>query len=196
LFEQNLVDIKDEVTRKVIFGRKAYFNHREDGILCRKLESLLLSIRDEYHSRRKGYRLFIRTKIYEIALIFLREIPEQKINPNELAGHKYNHQILERVFSFIHSNFSNPGITLEQVADVAALSKFYFTRFFRRQIGQTFHSYLSQVRINRAEEYLVNSELSIVDIAFLCGFSSLKTFNRVFKDFTGNTPSNYRSGRK
>jgi transcriptional regulator GlxA family with amidase domain len=53
---------------------------------------------------------------------------------------------------------------------------------------------LSQVRINRAQEYLTVSDLPVTEVAYLCGFASLKTFNRVFKALTGVCPSVYRSG--
>jgi AraC-like DNA-binding protein len=194
-FEQNPVDLRDDVSLKLVFSRRTFINHRDDKELHKRLEGLLLSVREEYYAKKKGFHLAIRAKLYDLALIFLREIPEPESRPGELAGRKYNHQILERVFSFIHGSFSNPGITLEQAADVAALSKFYFTRYFKQQTGQTFHSYLSRVRINKAEEYLAESDLSIIDIAYLCGFSSLKTFNRLFKTYTGTSPSSYRKGK-
>lgn len=168
---------------------------REDKELHRKLEHLMLSIRDEYYAREKGFRLAIRSRLYELALIFLREIPERAPQPGEGGGRKYNRQILERVFSFIHENFSDPEITLEEAADVAALSKFYFTRYFKRQTGQTFHSYLNRVRIDKAKEYLVETDKTITDISLLCGFSSFNTFNRLFKLYNDITPSGYRMGK-
>jgi AraC-like DNA-binding protein len=103
---------------------------------------------------------------------------------------------MERVFSFIHSNSGNPAISLEKAASQAALSKYYFTRFFKEHTGQTFHTYLSQYRINRAKDYLAESDLPVTEIAYLCGFSSIKTFNRLFKTFAGVAPSTFRSGNK
>jgi AraC-like DNA-binding protein len=133
--------------------------------------------------------------LYELALVFLRVLPPNTSVSKAVVKHNYNHQILERVFSFIHSNFENPGINLEHAAESAALSRFYFSRFFKEQTGQTFHTYLSQVRINQAKEYLIESDLPVTEIAYLCGFSSLKTFNRLFKAFTGAAPSTFRVGK-
>jgi AraC-like DNA-binding protein len=195
LFDQALVDLHDGAAGKLVFSRKTMVSSREDGELHRKLESLMLSIRGEYYAREKGFHLAIRSRLYDLALIFLREIPEQKSPPGGGGGRKYNRQMLERVFTFIHENFSDPDITLDQAADAAALSKFYFTRYFKQQTGQTFHSYLSRVRVNQAEEYLAETDYSITDIAYQSGFSSLKTFNRIFKAYTGTSPSSYRTGR-
>jgi AraC-like DNA-binding protein len=194
LFDQALIDLHDEVTGNLVFNRKTLVSPRKDGDLYRKLKKPILSIREEYYARRKGFRLAIRSKLYDLALIFLREIPER--DPAAGSGRKYNRRMLERVFSFIYESYSDPDITLDQAADVAALSKFYFTRYFKRQTGQTFHNYLSRVRVNQAEKYLAETDYPITDIAYQSGFSSLKTFNRIFKEYTGTSPSGYRMGRR
>ncbi|GHT87980.1 hypothetical protein FACS1894137_15920 [Spirochaetia bacterium] len=82
---------------------------------------------------------------------------------------------------------------MDDAANDAALSKFHFTRFFKEQTGQSFHAYLSMVRVSHAVENLIKTDISITDIAYQCGFSSLKTFNRVFKTYTGKSPSQYRT---
>jgi AraC-like DNA-binding protein len=99
------------------------------------------------------------------------------------------------VLSYVHNNYDDPDVSLDHAADVASLSKFYFTRFFRGQTGQTFHNYLNRIRINRAKEYLIETDKPITDISFLCGFSSTNTFNRLFKLYNGITPSDCRTRR-
>jgi AraC-like DNA-binding protein len=194
VFEETLVDLRDQFFHKLVFDRKILIRSDIDGDLHHHLETLLLTMRKEYNEKKNGYRIALRSKIYEFALIFLREIPERSLSKKEVARYKSHHEILERVFSFIYSNADNPDITLEDAANAAAMSKFYFTRFFKEQMGQTFHDFLSRLRINAAQEYLIESEMSITEIAYHCGFSSLKTFNRVFKIYVNATPSEYRSG--
>ena len=194
LFDQSLIDLRDRAVQKLVFDRKIFISREEDRELYEKLESLLLAIRREYYGKEEGFHLAIKSRLYEMALIFLRELPAKTPVSKDMVRHNYNNQILERVFSYIYGNSGNPGISLEEAAEVAALSKFYFARFFKMQTGQTFHTYLSQVRINRAKEYLTESDLPITEIAYLCGFSSIKTFNRLFKTFIGVAPSTYRSG--
>jgi AraC-like DNA-binding protein len=196
LFDQALIDLRDRVAQKLVFDRKIFFSSTDDRNMYQKVGALLSSIRREYLNKDDGFRLAIKSKIYDLALIFLRELPAKDPAPKEMVKHNYNRQILERVFSFVYSNYGKSGVSLEQAAKAAALSKYYFTRFFREQTGQTFHSYLSQVRISRAEEYLTGSDLQVTEIAYLCGFASLKTFNRLFKVLTGVCPSAYRSGEK
>ena len=182
--------------QKLVFDRKIFISREADHDLHQKLEQLLLSIRHEYYQKEDGFHLAIKSNLYKLALIYLRDLPAQTPIKKELEKHNYNDQILDRVLAFIHSNLGNPEINLEHVACTAALSKFYFTRFFKAKTGQTFHTYLSQIRINRAKEYLTDSDLPITEISYLCGFSSIKTFNRIFKTIAGIAPSAYRSNNK
>jgi AraC-like DNA-binding protein len=196
LFDQTLNDLRERISQKLVFDRKVFFNASENAELHHRIENLLLTIRQEYYVKQDGFRLVIRARLYDLAMILLREVPINSTLPDEAANHKINHQHLERIFSFIHDNYNKQNITLDQAAEAASLSKFYFTRFFRRQAGQTFHDYLSKVRVSRAEEYLVSTDFPVIDIMNLCGFTSLTTFNRLFKRFTGLTPSSYRSGER
>ncbi|GMO58158.1 MAG: hypothetical protein Ta2A_03520 [Treponemataceae bacterium] len=150
----------------------------------------------EYERKNAGYRLLIKSKLCELALLFFRELPEtppptmQKSNTG-----MYVNERLECIMSFVFQNYDNPNITLADAADATFVSKFHFTRFFRKHIGQSFHSYLSMVRVSHAVENLLKTDMRITDIAYQCGFSSLKTFNRVFKTYAGKSPSEYRALR-
>ena len=196
MFDQVLVDLRDQNSRKSIFDRQPFINRLYNRDLYEHIETLLLSIREEYYNTRPGYRLAVKSKLFELALLFLREVPGRQLNARAIAKRDYNRAVLERMFAFIYDNYSTTAVTLKQAAEAAALSKFHFARFFKEQTGLTFHVYLSKIRIAKAMEYLVESDSSITDIAFQCGFGSLKTFNRLFKEYTGSTPSGYRWGQR
>jgi AraC-like DNA-binding protein/mannose-6-phosphate isomerase-like protein (cupin superfamily) len=196
LFENSLVDLRDWAIRKFVFSRKTFIPaDKNDPVYCR-LKKILLEIRQEFYRREDGFRLAVKANLYEMALIFLRKIPRDQSLPQAPYKRCNNHRTLERVFAFIQANSSNCSITLDDAAEAAALNKFYFTRFFKEQTGETYHVYLSKVRVSRAEEYLIETDTPIADIATLCGFASLKTFNRIFKSYAGSSPSEYRSGNK
>jgi AraC-like DNA-binding protein len=194
LFEQSLINIRDSECHNIVFNRKVKITNSEDPVICRKLWDIVLSMHAEYSSKKEGYRIAIKRSMYDLALVFLRDIP-----PEQNLGHpnlNQNNSALERVFSYLYKNYDNPELTLEQAASNAYLSKFYFTRFFRERTGLTFHTYLSKFRVNHAQEFLHETDDSITDIAYNCGFASLKTFNRLFKVYTGVSPSDYRKGAK
>ena len=85
------------------------------------------------------------------------------------------------------------NITLEEAANIACFSKFYFTRLFKQYTNQTFYDYLSTKRIKAAEQMLIIPNLPITEISLKAGFSSLSSFNRTFKRLKGCSPSEYRS---
>jgi len=194
LFDQLLVDIMDSRNESLIFNRKSLITQMQDKDVHKKMVKLIYKLRREYYDKIEGYRLAIKKILYDLALLILREIPVKQnftktnniVNPNFSA--------LERVFSFIYEHYDDPKITLDNASDAACQSKFHFSRFFRERTGMTFHTYLSRLRVNRVQELLCKTNLAITEIAYNCGFTSLKTFNRVFKKYTGVSPSSFRGG--
>ncbi|EOZ98010.1 transcriptional regulator [Indibacter alkaliphilus LW1] len=97
-----------------------------------------------------------------------------------------------QVMSYILSQSQN-AIGLQEVAEVANLSKEAFCRFFKERTGKTFTEFLTQVRIHQACQLLQESDWTISQIAYHCGFQNLSYFNRAFKKAQGETPKEYRS---
>ena len=79
-----------------------------------------------------------------------------------------------------------------RLAKVSGVSAAHFARSFHRAFGAPPHRYLLTRRIEKATALLRDSELSITEIAFQTGWSSLGTFGRTFRDVTGETPSELR----
>ncbi len=101
-------------------------------------------------------------------------------------------QRLARLLSYLQQNYME-NISLEDAAQKAGLSKFYFSRIFKEYTGQTFYDYLSFLRISHAESLLKDTSTPIAHIALACGYSNLSSFNRSFRRFQKCTPSQYRS---
>ena len=84
-------------------------------------------------------------------------------------------------------------LTLEDTASLMGFSKFHFSRLFKDYTGYTFCDYLNYRRIKATEELLPRSDLPITEIAMQVGFSSISTFNRLFRVYKKCSPSEYRS---
>jgi AraC-like DNA-binding protein len=78
------------------------------------------------------------------------------------------------------------------VARYASMEPSAFSRFFRRHIGMPFVQYLSRLRVNRACEMLINSDKSITEICYACGFNNVSNFNRHFLALKAMPPSQFR----
>lgn len=107
------------------------------------------------------------------------------------TGQRNQAERFHAVFDYLDRHFAEE-LTLENVAALAGFSKFYFSRTFKQLSGQNFYDYLCHRRIKSAEMLLMKPGLSISQIALHSGFSSLSTFNRVFKKLNGCTPTKYR----
>jgi AraC-like DNA-binding protein len=96
------------------------------------------------------------------------------------------------VYTFIRENF-NKQITLEEISNIANMSPFAFSRYFKKHSGAGFVEYVNQVRTNKACYLLRETEYQVHDIALDCGFSSISNFNKQFRRSVGISPRDYRS---
>lgn len=94
--------------------------------------------------------------------------------------------------SFIRDHLADE-ISLRMVADTVHLSPNYFSEQFKRFTGINFVEYIARLRIEKARELLRESDLRVTEIAFAVGFQSLSQFNRVFRRFSGKSPTKFRA---
>lgn len=87
-------------------------------------------------------------------------------------------------------------LTLKDVAAATGYSYYHLSHLFRENAGMSFTRFLNMTRTGRAAERLQNTEDPMTDIAFECGFSSVRNFNRVFGEMMEMTPSEYRAQHK
>lgn len=83
-----------------------------------------------------------------------------------------------------------------RLARVSGVSEAHFARSFKDAFGVPPHRYLLTRRIERAKALLRDTDLPVTDIAFRTGWSSLGTFGRIFRDITGESPSELRAREK
>ena len=107
--------------------------------------------------------------------------------PKQIAGENRLHKVI----NYISGNYAN-NITLNEISKIAVMTPPAFCRFFKTRTNRTFSSFLNEVRISRACQFLINGESPIKQICYDVGFSSLTNFNRTFKSFMGISPSVYR----
>jgi AraC-like DNA-binding protein/quercetin dioxygenase-like cupin family protein len=98
---------------------------------------------------------------------------------------------IDRVYKFTLENYFEP-ITLEQVAEIAAMSIPAFCNYFKRSTRKTYIEFLNEVRIENACHLLMDSEKNIHEIGFTSGFNTLANFNKQFFRMKKMTPSQYR----
>ncbi len=100
----------------------------------------------------------------------------------------------ERTLSYIDSHYMNP-LTLDDVARKAGLSRFYFSRMFKKETGHSFKDYLNINRMTAAKKMLRMPDMNISQACYSVGFNDVSYFARIFKRYEGISPSEFRKKR-
>ncbi len=97
----------------------------------------------------------------------------------------------QRVINFIDRNVRG-GISLDQAAEYANMSSYYFSRVFKKITGVNFITYVTDCKIAVAEEMLVETDMPVISIAYELSYSEANYFSKAFKRKVGMTPTEYR----
>ncbi len=135
---------------------------------------------------------FVNAKLLEL-FYYLRKDAQRNRNYFEhgKSGNKQSDAAIPRAVEFIRENYRKE-LSLADIAYVTGYSPNYFHHVFTEIMGKTPLQYLLQVRIRRARYLLAQSDKSLAQIAYECGFSSQAYFTEQFKKNTYSTPGQYR----
>lgn len=185
---QSFSSINPLLTSPLYISKESHPNIYND------IYDILLKIRNEYFTD----NVFSELNIYSLLLNMFVKLGSDYANskmpfPNNQYHKQHEYiQKFNELLNYIDTHYSEP-LTLDDMASQVGFSKFHFSRLFKQYTEYTFCDYLNLRRIKAAENLLLNPELTIMDIAMQVGFSSISTFNRVFKESKKCSPSEYRA---
>jgi two-component system response regulator YesN len=99
--------------------------------------------------------------------------------------------VINKSVKIIQDKYSS-GITLEELANSFNLTPEYLSSLFQKELGISFTAYIKDIRIKKAKELLMRSQLKAFEVAERVGYSDAKYFSRVFKEVTGLTPGEFQ----
>tara|TARA_R110002033_G_scaffold126378_2_gene168168 strand:- start:6576 stop:7454 length:879 start_codon:yes stop_codon:yes gene_type:complete len=102
---------------------------------------------------------------------------------------------IDIVFKHVNQNFKE-HISLDEIAEKVSMTVPAFCRYFKKVTGKTFTKLVNEYRVVHATKLLSESQMSIADVSFECGFNNFSHFNKLFKQFTGKSASKYRGELK
>lgn len=146
------------------------------------------NIREEYINRRLSFDVFIKGYIYNILAILYRN--KIIIHPESFFDTVSVKKIMP-VLEYIDANYSSQ-LTLPELSSIINVNEFYFCRLFKKTVNTPVVQYINFVRVCKAEKLLLSSDMSVSEIAFETGFSSVSYFNRTFKKYKFCTPGAYK----
>ena len=151
----------------------------------------MLTIVRELEQQELGYELSVKSQLYGLVSMLIRNYVA---TPKELDAYRYRLKEQERlapVFVYIDEHYREK-LTVQQLADLAGLSRYHFSRLFKLVTDKSLVEYINLIRINKSESLLRNKALNISEIALATGFSDIYYFSRTFKKLKKVSPTAWR----
>ena len=99
--------------------------------------------------------------------------------------------VLQEIVNYIDQHYKE-NLSIQVLADYFYVSQSYLSRQFKQNFGTTIKEYIDSVRLEKAINDILHTNLSMTDIAYNNGFANPKSFNRIFKRIYKMTPHEYR----
>lgn len=125
------------------------------------------------------------------------ETPQVKYEKSGLKLEKAEHY-LDKLLSYMKEQkpYLQGDLTLQDLADNLSISKHHLTQVINEKLNKNFYLFINEYRVEVVKQMMAdasNNNLTILAIAFDCGFNSKSSFNKIFKQITGMTPTQYKS---
>jgi len=121
----------------------------------------------------------LEAKMTDAMTLIIEEKKHESIKPIRIAK------------QYINANYMNT-IALDEVSGIVGFNSSYFSALFKKETGENFLEYVSKIRINKAKEFLKDTNLTIAAICEKVGYQDIAHFTRYFKKYTGLKPNEYR----
>jgi len=186
---QDLLNEKT-LSRRIFKPIKDMFNRSKHGILFSRETIIKIMPRLMALTRISGIQYYLE---FISILDYLAKSEGQIMLSNSSAEKEdfHNSDSIKKVYEFIQENFTRT-ITLSEISELVNMSPVSFNRFIKKRTGKTFITYINDTRISFASRWLLETNLSIGEIAFKCGFNNIANFNRLFKKSKKCTPKQFR----
>ncbi len=151
------------------------------------IRGLFYEIFHELQAGQPFYRLYVGGKLAELCALILRHFPTVPA-PAAQNGKMPDIRRIQNAIQYLENHYTEE-LSLADIAREARLSPYYFSRLFAKFTGIPFKEYLTRIRVAQAERMIQTNPKSMIEVAFECGFNSVRTFNRSFKAVKGYPPS-------
>lgn len=155
------------------------------------IRELALTIFAEYVNQKKYSNNAMKSYL-SLLFTFLLRSDETVIESSVKVSR--TEQQFQQILDYLKQHYQSTD--LADVADAVHFSKQYVCRIVKNHSGITFQKLLTQIRLDMVKQYLAETDLSLENIAELCGFGASSHLSKVFKNTFGEAPSAYRKSRR
>lgn len=169
-----------------------YFNIDEREEYSKEIKTLMIKCAEEYKKKGQLYELKVSMLLMELFKILIENCKIKREKKNVVIQEEKSIENVKKAIAFMEDNYEL-NLCLNDIAYEIGMAPTYFERFFKKNTGETFYSYLNKIRLYYSYKELINTEYSITEIALNNGFANVKSFIEVFKKEYNMTPGKYRS---
>lgn len=169
--------------------RFIYFSHSsrlQDEEVMRLIREMYLA----YQEKKCGYELKVQSQFYMLVYLLVTKYRKTEVN-EDLIRHNKNLNKLSAITSYMKENYKKE-LSLESLAKTFGYSPTYLSRMFQKYAKTNYKTCLDNIRLEHATKDLMNTEITIGEIAFNNGFANSKAFAKVFQAKYGMLPSEFR----
>ena len=168
-------------------GHKCHFSEKElEGT---GIPEIIWDIYNETQNQKYGYEISVTGNLHKLYLFFLRQWYSEK--EDKSIFNEMDETRITEALKYIEDNYQS-DFSAYDIAKKCHVSYSYFSRWFKKITGKTFIQYVNYVRINHAEQLLMNSNYNITEISMQTGFPTTSYFIKQFKLQKGYSPGRFR----
>lgn len=189
LFGPAFYELKETQKINTLFNqgvRGLSITGKTNELIAKKLEKLV---------KKKDFEIIIG--LFEILSILSESTDLSFVNNDvySIENDQTKKDRLSDVFEYIKGNFKE-DISLIAISKIANLTPTSFCRMFKLKTKKHFVEYLNEIRVSNACKFLIETDMSISEIAYECGYKTVSNFNKLFKKLTTTTPKEYQKNAK
>ena len=172
------------------FNRVFYLHDESEAHV--RIREMLHKISDVYRKSDLMWNTVCYSYMMRIYAILGQQYLDGRGYQRSATSRTVDSEVITASMNYINSHYQE-NLSLDTVADFSGFSRYYFSRSFKKQTGYSFKDYLCQKRLQVATELLTRTNAPMKEVAIQSGFGSVATFNRVFRENKGCTPTKYRA---
>lgn len=164
--------------------------------LAAKLKDLIYRMRDIFFSEMPDREIRCTMLLMEFMLTLLEHRKELAPDMEDEVKDGPGDDVMRRlmmVTDYIKNNLTADDLSQGAMAEMAGISREYFSRIFKNVTGMNYTKWLNMIRLEKATELLSDDKRPLTEIAMMSGFQSIPSFNRVFREEKGMAPGEYRA---
>lgn len=156
-----------------------------------KIKSCFTNIFNEYTNALPGSDMMIKGEVYNLVAYLFRNYRSRDTSSNGRESRSSKEKRINDILQYAEYHYDEK-LTASMLAKKYYISEYYFCHLFKNETGISFTEYLNRLRVQKARVIIENSEESISEIASMVGIDDVNYFCRIFKKYTGATPTALR----